>query len=104
MSVKKPVSLAVALGFVASLACAPVLAQEEGQQLPEGEQPKALEEIEFGEIDQDGDGKVTRDEYVVHGSAEDFQAADTDGDGMLTQEEFDSAKQPEEQPEEQRKE
>lgn len=103
MIYKKPASLALALGFAASLACAPVLAQEESQQLPVEE--RGLEQIEnFEQIDQNGDGQVTKEEFMEQGSEEAFQQADQNGDGVLTPEEFQSAKEEDQQQKQQQQE
>jgi len=50
-------------------------------------------DAEFAVLDKDGDGQVTRDEWVaVYGSAEGFDVYDADGDGKIDKGEFRRAK------------
>jgi hypothetical protein len=97
MDLKKPLSLAAALGFAASLTFAQAFAQEE---TGIGEQPDVQEElgqIEWQQLDQDGDGRVSKEEFMQHGSEQTFDQADQDGDGVLTEEEFRAAQEEQQQ-------
>jgi len=51
----------------------------------------------FSELDADGDGSVTQDEFltpVVEHLTERFNAIDTNGDGVVSEAEFEAAKPP----------
>lgn len=99
---KKPLALVAALGFAASLACAPVLAQEKEKTEPGVEQPGQMPEqgqldlgtIKFADLDVNNDGKISKDEFLKHGgSDQQFQQVDKNGDGVISQRELRDAKE-----------
>ena len=49
--------------------------------------PRGPMPMEFSELDQNGDGQVTREEMLAHGEKR-FTDADTNGDGFLSQDEM----------------
>jgi len=50
-----------------------------------------VHKAEFEQMDRDGDGSVSKEEYMLYTSVDDFRAADRDGDSILTWEEYKAA-------------
>jgi Ca2+-binding EF-hand superfamily protein len=50
-----------------------------------------VHKAEFKHMDRDGDGSVSKEEYMLYTSIDEFQAADRDGDNVLTLTEYKAA-------------
>ncbi|MEM6812093.1 MAG: EF-hand domain-containing protein [Pseudomonadota bacterium] len=82
----KKILMLTAAGFM--IQAAPVLAEDHGDHKAHGKKDKM--QAVFQETDTNGDGMISRDEYLSHvqkKASEKFAEKDTDGDGNITMEE-----------------
>lgn len=82
----KKIALSALVASLLASAAAPALAAGE-----ENGQNQRHRKGKFERMDSDGDGVVTKDEFMAH-SEKRFSKMDADGDGKITKEESDAAR------------
>jgi hypothetical protein len=92
----KPISLTIIGGFVLTIALVAFAGPDEHDKAMHGKHAKMKQMHKHGakflmeRVDKDGDGKVTKSEYMAH-SEERFNQMDIDGDGVVTSAEMNKA-------------